>query len=89
MDELVPVIMGIVAGAAIWLIDRGPSRLLQYCAAIVVIAAIATVTSGEYEQSWLYLVPDLAEAAASVAGGAFLAARLFAPRRSSDARATR
>jgi hypothetical protein len=63
MDELVPVIIGTVLGALIWRTTKGHLRGLLSVSAVLASGFAATVLSGEYHQSWLYLLLDLGEAA--------------------------
>jgi hypothetical protein len=75
MDELVPVILGCLFGVTIWRGSKGPMRLLLSIAAVVVSGAAATVLSGEYVESWVYLLLDFGEAAFGLAAGFWLAHR--------------
>ena len=75
MDELVPVVLGLVSGAFIWVATIGRIRLALSISAVLVAGLAATVLSGEYEQSWIYLMLDLAEAAVGMAAGAFIGHR--------------
>ena len=69
MDELIPVLIAAVFGALIWSSTRGRIRVLLLTATMVAIGVTATILSGEYAVSWLYLLPDIAEAAADLACG--------------------
>ncbi len=69
MDELVPVVLGVVLGVLIWATTTGRTRLVLSACAVLVSGLAATVLSGEYHQSWIYLLLDLAEAAIGLAGG--------------------
>ena len=69
MDELIPVLITAVFGALIWSITGGRIRVLLLTATMVAIGVTATILSGEYAVSWLYLLPDIAEAAAGLACG--------------------
>ncbi|MGH7120363.1 MAG: hypothetical protein ACREFP_15470 [Acetobacteraceae bacterium] len=80
MDELVPVVLGIIFGAAIWLGSKGTVRLVLSVLAVVVAGAAATIASGEYLESWIYLLLDFGEAAGGLVIGTIIAARLLTPR---------
>jgi len=69
MDEVVPVVLGAVLGFAIWQFGPGRARLLLSIAAVVLSGVLATVFSGEYVESWIYLLLDLGEAAIGLALG--------------------
>jgi hypothetical protein len=69
MDELVPVILGFALGAIIWRGARGATRTILSVLAVTVCGAFATVLSGEYHESWLYLLLDFGEAALGLAVG--------------------
>lgn len=79
MEEVIPLVLGACQGAIIWLSFRGATRLALSPVAVVVAAFVATVLSGEYQQSWAYLLFDLAEAAIGLAVGCVFAAWLIAP----------
>jgi hypothetical protein len=89
MEELLPVLLAAVMGVAISLYARGGVRWLLGCVAIAVCGLAATILTGEFEESWLYLLQDVAEAAAGLALGLLFArwalprlglSRVFAPR---------
>ncbi len=80
MDELVPVILGAIFGAVIWPSTTGKLRFASGVVAVVVSGAIATVASGEYHASWIYLLLDFGEAALGLVVGYVVAARLLTPR---------
>lgn len=86
MDEAVPVILGILLGALIWSTTSGPIRLLLSICAVLVSGLTATVLSGEFHESWIYLLLDLGEAALGLAVGMFIVHRV--QRRRAAARAT-
>lgn len=69
MDELIPVVIGTVFGALIWSRTSGAIRPALLAATMLAIGAAATILSGEYAASWLYLLLDLAEAAAGLGFG--------------------
>jgi hypothetical protein len=80
MEELVPFILGASFGALMSFRAAGRARL-AVCAAVVVLSgAVATVLSGEYQTSWVYLLLDCAEAALGLVVGLAIAARLLARR---------
>lgn len=79
MYELVPVILGFVLGAVIWRATASTTRAALSALAILVSALSATVLSGEAEESWVYLLLDLAEAMAGF-GAAVLLMRTLARR---------
>lgn len=68
MDEFIPVLLGFVFGGLIWRSTNGLARMCMSIASIFVAGLAATVLSGEFSQSWIYLVADLAEACAGFAG---------------------
>ena len=80
MEEIVPCILGAVLGAMIWLNARGIARFALSILAVIVLAAVATIGTGEYLESWVYLLLDLGEAAFGLAIGYVVAARLLSPR---------
>ncbi|MGH7049718.1 MAG: hypothetical protein ACREFJ_05060 [Acetobacteraceae bacterium] len=80
MDELVPVLLGIIFGAGAWLTSTGKTRVVLSVVAVLISGAAATVASGEYLTSWIYLLLDFGEAAFGLAIGYAVAAWLLAPR---------
>jgi hypothetical protein len=73
--EVLPVAGGLVVGCvARYAYQR--NRRWFYVAGVLLIALCATVASGEFRQSWGFLVDDLLLASLS-ACGAFLVAGLF------------
>lgn len=80
MDELVPVVLGLVLGAPIWVATTGRSRLALSACAVLISGLAATVLSGEYAQSWIYLVLDLGEAALGMAAGVLVGHRALRQR---------
>jgi hypothetical protein len=80
MDELVPVILGAIFGVIIWLSTSGRLRFALSLVAVIVSGTVATVASGEYHQSWIYLLLDFGEAALGLVIGYVVAARLLTPR---------
>jgi hypothetical protein len=85
MDELVPVILGGVLGVVIWLTTGGKIRFLSSLFAVLVSGTIVTVASGEYHESWIYLLLDFGEAALGLAVGYVVAGWLLMRRRTSHA----
>jgi hypothetical protein len=83
MDELVPVILGAVLGAIIWRCTAGRTRLVLSILAVFAAGIFATVTSGEWRYSWIYLLLDLGEAALGLAAGFGIAHWLLPARRRS------
>ena len=77
MDEVVPVILGAVFGAVLWRYTSGSTRMALGVLAVIVSAGAATILSGEYIESWLYLLIDLGEATFGLVVGILLAARLL------------
>jgi hypothetical protein len=80
MDELVPVLLGAASGVIIWLGTSGRKRFLLSVLAVGVSGIIATVASGEYLESWVYLLLDFGEAAFGLIIGYVVAARLLTSR---------
>jgi hypothetical protein len=76
MDELVPVIVGAVLGGLIWYSTSGAVRGALSVVAVLVAGLAATVLSGEYHESWIYLLLDLGEAALGLAIGFVIAHRV-------------
>jgi hypothetical protein len=74
MEELVPFILGVLLGAFFKVRTTGRTRSAAYAAAVALSGAVATVLSGEYQTSWVYLLLDCAEAALGLA----IVARLLA-----------
>jgi hypothetical protein len=86
MEELVPVILGVVLGALIGRSTTGRTRIVLSIAAMLVSGAAATVLSGEYAESWVYLLLDFGEAALGLAVGFVIAHRLLSGRTTPAAR---
>jgi hypothetical protein len=89
MGELVPLILGTVFGAIIWLTTNGRLRFAVSVAAVIVSGAAATIASGEYHESWIYLLLDFGEAAFGLVIGYVVASRLPTPRTASRRGVTR
>lgn len=77
MDEILPVVLGFALGIAIWRYTNGRIRLLLSCCAVALSGLAATVLSGEFHQSWGFLLLDLGEAAFGLAVGFAAAHRLL------------
>jgi hypothetical protein len=69
MVELLPIVLGTIVGAVIYRHTRGRTRLVLSVAAVIVSGTAATVLSGEYVESWIYLLLDLGLAALGLALG--------------------
>ena len=79
MAELVPFVLVLVLGAFIWRNTTGGMRLALSIGAVVVSGATATLISGEYVASWIYLLFDVSEAAIGLAIGVTIAHRVLRP----------
>jgi hypothetical protein len=77
MEELIPIILGIILGALIGRSTTGITRIVLSVAAVLVSGASATILSGEYVESWIYLLLDLGEAALGLALGFVIVHRLM------------
>jgi hypothetical protein len=67
MDELIPVILAFVFGGLIWRTTTGLTRSSLSVATIMAAGLVATLVSGEFYKSWMYLLVDVSEAAAGFA----------------------
>ena len=72
MDELFPVILGIVVGLFVGFVPRR-LRAATLAVASVCAGAAATILSGEYATSYAYLLIDLSEAGVGCAMGLLFA----------------
>src|ERR1700722_10176194 len=79
MDEFFPALLAAALGISIWI--YAPFRLRWILGGLAVAGSglAATTFTGEFEESWLYLLQDLAEAACGLAVG-FAIARWLLPR---------
>jgi uncharacterized membrane protein YfcA len=76
VEELVPFVLGVVLGALIWVATTGRIRYALSASAVVASGLAATVLSAEYQQSWVYLLLDLGEAAIGLAIGTLIGSRV-------------
>jgi hypothetical protein len=79
MEELFPVLLAAALGIAISLYMPGRARWILSGLAVFVSGLAATTFTGEFQESWLYLLQDLAEAAVGLGLG-FGIARWLLPR---------
>jgi hypothetical protein len=75
MEEVAPVITGIILGFAVWRGAKGGVRFVLLALSIFAAGLIATVVTGEYHTHWYYLLLDMALASGGVLGGILLARR--------------
>lgn len=80
MDELIPVVLSAFLGTHIWR-STGGARLVRSILAVLTSGAIATVLSGEYRDSWMFIVLDFGEASLGLVLGFVIARRLSARER--------
>lgn len=81
MDEIRPVILGALFAAFLYYRDAGRTRMLMKVFAVVISAATATILSGEYLKSWIYLLFDCGEASLGFAAAFAIAHRFLRSRR--------
>jgi hypothetical protein len=74
MYELIPAVLAAFLGARISR-SSGRARLLRSVLAVLVTGAIATVVSGEYHESWMFIVFDFGVAALGLVLGFVIAHR--------------
>jgi uncharacterized membrane protein YccC len=74
MNELLPLVSGLIVGLALGLLAPR-LRFLTGAIAAVVLGTLATVVSGEFKLSWAYLLIDIPLVAVASVGG-LLAGRL-------------
>jgi hypothetical protein len=77
MDEVVPIILGFIGGIVIWRKTVGRMRMPLSVLIVLVSGALATLLSGEYLESWVYVLLDIGEAIFGLVVG--LAAARFSP----------
>jgi hypothetical protein len=75
VNEVFPILSGLLAGVALGLL-RPKTRLITGVLAAIVLGTAATVVSGEYKLGWEFLLIDIPLVAASCAVS-FLALRLL------------
>lgn len=80
MEELVPFVLGVVLGALVWVATTGRVRFALSASAVVASGLAATVLSAEYQETWLYLLLDLGEAAIGLAIGMLIGSRVQSSR---------
>jgi xanthosine utilization system XapX-like protein len=81
VEEILPVVSGLVLGALIGLL-RPTLRVPVGAALILAFGVLATVVSGEYLISWSFLLIDIPLVAVSAAASLYVTHRLrWAPRR--------
>jgi hypothetical protein len=66
MEELLPFALGCILGFAVWRGTSGWLRSMLFVVAAFAAAFAATVLTGEYHTSWLYLLLDLSLAALGI-----------------------
>jgi hypothetical protein len=76
MDELVPVCLGVLLGLPIWCCVEGRARVMLGVLAVAMSGITATIVSGEYAQSYIYLLWDLGEAVFGLAVAFLIVRRL-------------
>ena len=76
MIEFVSFTVATAAGMLIWRYTMRQTRLILSAATIIVLGPCATIASGEYAISWMFLVEDALQAAIGVAFGVAIAAAL-------------
>jgi hypothetical protein len=76
MSELIPVLLAFIFGGVVWRTVKGLTRIFLSVAVVLAAGLAATLLSGEFRESWLFLLVDVAEAAAglvcAVAAGKFI-----------------
>lgn len=63
MNELAPISLGFIIGLLISRLSGGIRSSLFAFFGIATVGFVSTLMSGEYHQSWFYVLPDSAEAA--------------------------
>jgi hypothetical protein len=79
VEEFFPFFLAAALGIAVWLYAPRRLRWILSVLAVAVSGLAATTFTGEFEESWLYLLQDLAEAACGLAVG-FAIAHWLLPR---------
>jgi len=69
MDEFLPLISSAALGWLLWRSTEGRLRAALAVVGVFACAFAATVVSGEYEESWGFLLTDLGEAVFGMAIG--------------------
>lgn len=69
MNEWIPILLGCCLGILVFLMCRDRVRRLEGMAGILLAGISATIVSGEYHVSGVYLLVDVAEAAAGFGVG--------------------
>lgn len=72
MKEWVPLILGAAFGVVIWRKMSEHARVDAGVAAVMASAIIATLVSGEFRESWVFLLLDAGLAALGLAAGFLL-----------------
>jgi hypothetical protein len=67
VQEIFLFAISVLLGAGIWSSATGGHRLALSISALLVSGVAATILSGEYHESWIYLLIDLGEAASGFA----------------------
>jgi hypothetical protein len=72
MYELIPVLLGLIFGVLIGR-TKGMARPVLRVAGVAASGLVATVLSGEYFESWVYVLLDVGEAALGLVAGIAIA----------------
>lgn len=59
VSEIFPAIAGVLTGVVCSSISRGRLRMAAWAALTIVFGALATYLSGEYRESWGFVVLDM------------------------------
>lgn len=76
MNEIVPIVGGLLVGSLLVLVPTRLRRVVAVLAAFGV-GALATVVSGEYRIGWEYLLFDVPLAALGTLGGYLASSRVL------------
>jgi hypothetical protein len=79
MEEFIPFILGASLGAVFGFRTKRYYRTVINAACVLLSGIAATVLSGEYHASWMYLLLDLGEASLGLVITMAVAARLLVP----------